>query len=250
MSLSGVRGWRYRPRRPLDVPAQSVRELHLLGRPALGLEQTRARDEDAGTPGDNGTAGQSATPVSYPGCVKSPPSCTSGQAMCEGAPGVNGCGGSAGLAGTGGGGGGSSIAVFAYDATVTITAGVLQAGNGGSGGAGGAGSLGATGSAGATGQQTICAQSSCASASSCTVSGNTTIAPGGTSGGTGGQGSNGGSGGGGAGGDSYAVLTGGMATGRLMLSSSTPPLLAAGQPGASGAPNGPVGAAAPSESVP
>ncbi len=203
-----------------------------------------------GTPGDNGTAGQPAAPVSYPACVKAPPACMSGQAMCTGAPGVNGCGGGAGLAGAGGGGGGSSVAVFAYDATVTITAGVLQAGNGGTGGAGGAGSLGAMGSQGAAGQQTICAQDTCASSSSCMVTGTTTTAPGGSAGGTGGQGSNGGSGGGGAGGDSYAILTGGMATGHLMLSSSAPPLLAAGQPGASGVPNGPAGAAAPRDSVP
>jgi hypothetical protein len=203
-----------------------------------------------GTPGDNGTAGQAATPVSYPACVKAPPSCTSGQSMCSGSSGVNGCGGGAGLGGTGGGGGGSSIAVFAYDATVSITAGVLQAGNGGTGGVGGAGSVGAMGSQGSVGSQTICPQSTCASASVCNVTGMTTTAPGGMSGGQGGQGSNGGQGGGGAGGDSYAVLTGGMATGRLMLSSSTPPLLAAGQPGASGAPNGPAGAAAPNDSVP
>jgi hypothetical protein len=203
-----------------------------------------------GAPGDNGTAGQAAVPMSYPACVKSPPSCTSGQATCMGAPGVNGCAGGAGFGGTGGTGGGSSVAMFAYDAAVTITAGVLQAGNGGSGGAGGTGSLGATGSPGTPGQQTICAQSTCASSSSCTITGMTTVASGGVSGGTGGQGSNGGQGGGGAGGDSYAILTGGMATARLTLASSTPPRLGAGQPGASGVPNGPAGAAAPSDSVP
>jgi hypothetical protein len=194
-----------------------------------------------GTPGDNGTAGQAAMPQSYPACVKAPPACTSGQAMCTGAPGVNGCGGGAGLAGTGGGGGGSSVAVFAFDAMVTITAGVLQAGNGGTGGPGGTGSAGAMGSQGAVGQFTNCAQSTCASSSLCMVTGMTTAAAGGTSGGTGGQGSNGGQGGGGAGGDSYSILTGGMATTRLTLSPSAPPLLASGQPGASGMPNGPTG---------
>jgi hypothetical protein len=203
-----------------------------------------------GTPGDNGTAGQPAAPVSYPACVKAPPACMSGQAMCTGAPGVNGCGGGVGLAGTGGGGGGSSVAVFAYDAMVTITAGVLQAGNGGTGGAGGTGSLGAIGSSGAPGQQTICAQSTCASSSLCMVTGTTTAAAGGTSGGTGGQGSNGGQGGGGAGGDSYSILTGGMATTRLTLSPSAPPLLAAGQPGASGMPNGAAGASSTNTGFP
>jgi hypothetical protein len=195
-----------------------------------------------GTPGDNGTAGSAATSVSYPACVHAPPACASGQSMCTGTPGVNGCGGGGGVGGTGGTGGGSSVAIFAYDATVTVTAGVLQAGNGGSGGAGGGGSSGVAGSQGATGQQTICANSMCASASSCTPTGSTTPAPGGAAGGTGGQGSNGGSGGGGSGGDSYPVLTGGMATSRLTLSSATPPLLVAGNPGAGGG-NGPAGTA-------
>jgi hypothetical protein len=69
-------------------------------------------------------------------------------------------------------------------------------------------------------------------------------------GGTGGQGSNGGQGGGGAGGDSYSILTGGMATTRLTLAPSSPPLLASGQPGASGMPNGPAGLGPASAGVP
>jgi hypothetical protein len=196
-----------------------------------------------GTPGDNGMAGSDATSVSYSACVHAPPACTSGQAMCTGTPGVNGCGGGGGLGGTGGAGGGSSVAIFADDATVTVTAGVLQAGNGGNGGGGGGGSFGVSGSVGANGQDVVCPNSMCASASSCTVTGSTTSVPGGAAGGAGGQGSNGGQGGGGSGGDSYAILTGGMATGRLTLSASSQPELVAGQPGLGGGSNGPNGTA-------
>jgi hypothetical protein len=197
----------------------------------------------SGTPGDNGTAAAAATSMSYPACVEAPPSCTTGQATCTGTPGVNGCGGGAGLGGTGGAGGGSSVAIFAYDATVTVTAGVLQAGNGGNGGAGGGGSSGVSGSLGANGQNVVCPNSMCANSSSCTITGSTTSVSGGAAGGAGGQGSNGGQGGGGSGGNSYAILTGGMATGRLTLSTASPPELVAGHPGLGGGSNGPNGTA-------
>jgi hypothetical protein len=195
----------------------------------------------AGAAGDNGTSGGPGMSASVSVCGPDP--CTNGQANCVGGAGANGCGGGGGLGGSGGTGGGSSVAIFAYDATVTVIAGGLQAGNGGSGGAGGAGGAGAAGSSGATGVPSVCAQSACSDsgALSCTPLGMDVTGPGGLAGGPGGQGGAGGQGGGGAGGDSYVIVTGGMATSRLALLAS--PALTPGVPGPGGSSNGPSGTA-------
>ena len=192
-----------------------------------------------GTAGDNGTAGAPGASVSGSVCGPSP--CTNQQMSCVGGAGTNGCGGGGGLGGSAGAGGGSAVAIFAYDATVTITAGGFQAGNGGSGGAGGAGGAGASGSSGSMGSQTLCAQSACADSGSmgCIPLGTTVTGAGGAAGGKGGQGSTGGQGGGGAGGDSYVIATGGLATGRLKLVGS--PALTPGAAGAGGSSNGASG---------
>ncbi len=195
-----------------------------------------------GAAGDNGPAGAAGMTVTYSQCTSVTPSCVQGNNFsCVGGTGINGCGGGGGMGGGGGGGGGSSVALFAYDATVIVTAGGFQAGNGGSGGPGGAGGSGVAGSAGSVGSPLACSTSSCMTSSKC-ISGETTANGGAAPTSGGGQGNSGGSGGGGSGGDSYAILTGGMAFSRLNISLSTPPTLAAGQPGAGGG-NGPTGTA-------
>ncbi len=195
-----------------------------------------------GAAGDNGPAGAAGMTVMYSQCTSVTPSCVQGNNFsCVGGTGINGCGGGGGMGGGGGGGGGSSVALFAYDATVIVTAGGFQAGNGGPGGPGGEGGSGVAGSAGSVGSPSACSTSSCMTSSKC-ISGQTTANGGAAPATGGGQGNSGGSGGGGSGGDSYAILTGGMAFTRLNLSPSTPPTLAAGQPGAGGG-NGPTGTA-------
>jgi hypothetical protein len=183
----------------------------------------------SGSAGDNGTAGGAGQTASYTVCTAANP-CAQGTMTCTGVPGLNGCGGGGGLGGTGGSGGGSSIAIFAYDATVTVNSGAYTAGNGGHGQAGGAGGPGAPGSTGAT-SPTVCPQTSCASSTSCPVSTSSVTAAGGTAGGQGGKGSAGGQGGGGSGGDSYAIMTGGAATAALVLTGS--PSLMKGAAGSS-----------------
>jgi hypothetical protein len=86
----------------------------------------------SGVAGDNGAAGGAPVSVMYSACASVNP-CTVEQATCAGGYGVNGCGGSGGLGGGGGAAGGSSVALFAYDATVTVTAGALRAGTGATG---------------------------------------------------------------------------------------------------------------------
>jgi len=186
-----------------------------------------------GAAGDNGMAGGAGSTTQYSVCATASP-CTNGQNNCVGGTGQNGCGGGGGSGGTGGAGGGSSVAVFAYQATVTITAGGYQAGNGGAGGAGGAAGPGASGTPGATGLTSDCPPSACSDAGAmlCILLNTTFTAAGGLAGGPGGSGSAGGQGGGGAGGNSYAIVTGGAATTTLTLSPSNPPTLEHGNGGA------------------
>jgi hypothetical protein len=191
-----------------------------------------------GSTGDNGMAGPGGVTVVATACGGSPCAIQS-QGNCDGGAGLEGCGGGGGLGGTGGSGGGSSVAVFANDATVTITAGGYLAGNGGNGGAGGAGGAGAAGGGGAPGFPTNCPASSC-SGTSCV--GGVVSASGGDAGTSGGRGSTGGQGGGGAGGDSYTLVTLGLAKTRLTLVGS--PALTAGNPGMGGPGNGSAGLAA------
>ena len=125
-----------------------------------------------------------------------------------GSPGAPGCGGTPATAGTFGTGGGSSIGVFVWGGTVTITGGQYTTGNGGKGGDGGSGADGGAGALGAYGAN---AQwpSSCNSiyhsgtqTYTCTF-GFSTVGQTGGPGSLGGNGGSAGQSGGGSGGDSY-----------------------------------------------
>ncbi len=194
-----------------------------------------------GTAGGNGMAGGPGASVPVSVCATTNP-CTVGQTTCVGAAGLNGCGGEGGVGGSGGGGGGSSVAIFAYDAAVIVTAGAFRTGDGGNGGAGGAGGSGGSGSGGSPGLPSLCEGSSCSGSatSACAPLNPAVMASGGASGTEGGNGSVGGRGGGGAGGDSDVIVTGGSATSMLVLAAD--PALLPGKPG-TGAANGPSGIA-------
>jgi hypothetical protein len=175
---------------------------------------------DAGFVSTNGTTGQTGF-TGEPGTGAMAPACTtcgacqgivpvcsfkaSGQSC--GTDGGAGCGGGPGTGGTPGAGGGSSIALFAWDAIVTVTASRLAAGPGGLGGGGGLGGDGGVGSGGASGRigpdcvitcDTLCGTAMAHGAA-------------GSPGGSGGPGGPGGPGGGGAGGDSIAIVQAGAA---------------------------------------
>jgi hypothetical protein len=198
--------------------------------PAAGASGT------AGTPGNAGLPGQ---PGSCVDCV----SC-SGIAICNAAPagtscgtgGTSGCGGGPGSPGLGGSGGGSSIALYTWDAQVTILRGALRSGNGGAGGSGGLGGDGGSGGPGFGGQPgTACA-------TACNGGCNDTAFKAGDAGdrGTnGGVGSYGGRGGGGAGGWSYAIVRGTSA----QVTTSPATGLIHGNGGPAGPPNGGPGPA-------
>lgn len=188
----------------------------------------------SGGPGEDGTAGGDKQ------CVQ----CGSCDVTCVFVPGTQacgtagspGCGGAAGGPGTPGTNGGSAVGVFAWDATVKMTGGVVIAGNGGSGGAGGGGGKGGDPTLGVAGT----------ASATCTIGCNLVVttcvelkgaAGGGTAGGAGGAGGVGGAGGGGAGGSSYAVYQGGTA---IVTASET--TLAHGAAGAGGGPAGAQGA--------
>jgi len=125
-----------------------------------------------------------------------------------GSAGGPGCGGGGASGGGGGSGGGSSFALFAWDATVTITGGSLTAKNGGAGGAGGFGGGPGAGAAGFAGSVSVPCFTTCDS----TCAGILDQGLGGGAGGTGGSGGAAGQGGGGAGGWSYALARGGNST--------------------------------------
>lgn len=162
----------------------------------------------AGTAGGNGACG---TCDGFGGSCPNSCGFTSGQKCATN--GLAGCGGAAGTGGTQGIAGGASIAVFAWDAHVTILGGSYATGNGGNGGGGGLGADGGTGSAGAPGTTAACPtqlsnpQCIVNFCSGTLVSEYTLDA--GTAGGSGGAGGPGAQGGGGSGGWSYAIVQGG-----------------------------------------
>jgi hypothetical protein len=172
----------------------------------------------SGSAGDNGSAGGAGAAIPFGYCLQVGLNCMATIATCDGGQGLPGCAGGGGGGGSGGAGGGSSIALYAFGASVTVNGGSLTAGNGGKGGPGGSGGGGASGSAGKAGPTNQCITSFCGTPipNIC----NPQAPPlqpynygdGGAPGGTGGNGSNGGPGGGGAGGDSYAVVTAGGGT--------------------------------------
>ncbi|MFZ4719297.1 MAG: PKD domain-containing protein [Ilumatobacteraceae bacterium] len=134
-----------------------------------------------------------------------------------GSGGGGGGGALAGAAGTGGGFGGGSFAVYAHNASLTVTNSTLTTGNGGNGGTGGAGGTGGTGGNGGNG-------------------GTVGSVAGGGGGGGGGGGRGGAGGGGGLGGPSVGAYRTG--TGTLKVSGTTVNLGNAG----SGGPGGAAGA--------
>jgi hypothetical protein len=185
-----------------------------------------------GEPGTNGTAAPAAP------CITCVAACTLGcgiktSSMGCGGLGVPGCPGQGGKPGAGGGGGGSSVGIFVFDATVTITGSTITVSNGGNGapgGLGGDGGAGAPGVSGATGSScsTACGGVPCEP--------ETSEAPdGGAPGGLGGSGSSGGPGGGGAGGFSCPIALGGGGNAPLDASAFTQ---GTGGTGAGGAPSG------------
>ena len=144
--------------------------------------------------------------------------CNYGGGNGGGGGGGGGFGGGAGLGGTYGGG---SFAVYLFNATATVNAGVLTTGNGGKGGDGGVG--GVVGQGGPFGF----------GASVCTSE----IGRGGN-GGTGGNGGLGGGGGGAAGGPSIGVFRGGTSS---VITLNSPSFIL-GVPGGGGAGGGAIGA--------
>jgi len=193
----------------------------------------------SGTSGTSGTAGLAGSAGASGDCVtcgqcKSFIGCsfnTGGQSC--GGTGYAGCGGGAGGPGSPGAGGGSSVAIFAWDAKVTVTNCDVRAASGGSGGNGGASGAGGAGGSGTTGD----------AGTSCTVGCTGSCNPisgagaGGDAGGTGGSGGSGGVGGGGSGGCAFAVYQGGTAT-----ITTTTTKLSHGDAGAGGGPDAAAGA--------
>jgi hypothetical protein len=178
-------------------------------------------DGSAGAPGDCTISSS---------CITT---CTTCLSICVNA--LAGCGGAPGLGGGGGASGGSSIAVFGWDAKITVIGGSFQSGNGGNGGNGGAGGPGGAGGAG--GVQNATCMSACTVDAGCATVGNQSP----QIGGTGGSGASGGQGGGGAGGASYVFFNGGDA-GSVTLTGS--PAFIPGDAGQGGTVGGPPGKSA------
>jgi hypothetical protein len=223
-----------------------------------GFIATTGGDASQGNTGHNGTAGSPAGCISAANCYWA----GDGQTGCTGYPtgrpescgnaGTVGCGGEGGVGGHGGGAGGSSIALFAWGASISVDGGLLTAGSGGrggDGGPGGSGGKGGTGGAGAPASKTV--PTNCKTRQMtgpngdpygvCDILKEESGSPGGA-GSQGGSGSSGGIGGGGAGGFSYAYVKGSGA----MVNVSAGTALHHGAAGAGGtAPNaGPSGVAA------
>lgn len=157
-----------------------------------------------GGDGASGMAGNAGSLATAPMCASCGDCPCGGVVESCGARGEVGCGGPGGAGGAGGLGGGSSIALYAWDAALDITASRLTAGRGGDGGAGGepgAGGIGLAGNKGAAGA--TCAVCTSIGEGGCVQIG---VATGeGTTGGNGGNGSAGGRGGAGSGGVAYAI---------------------------------------------
>ena len=212
---------------------------------STGYVATNGDDAGMGAQGQGGTAfgqGQCQTCQAFVGTC--PGNCGFGNQQVCGTNGRSGCGGVGGSPGAFGTGGGSSIAVFVWDAKVTIFGGSLAASNGGNGGNGGAGGDGGAGTNGVDGSTAICPTSlsnpGCLN-NFCTgiLNSSTTLAAG-TAGGAGGSGGTGGQGGGGSGGVSYTIVQGGDA-GSVTLNAN--PKLLHGDGGTGGAAGGAGGGA-------
>jgi hypothetical protein len=191
-----------------------------------GYVATTGAPGGSGATGEDGTSGKAGTCIECVNC--------SGLAVCGasdagvvcGAEGSPGCGGGGGFGGAGGTSGGSSIALFAWDATVTLTSCWLTSGPGGNGAYGGPGGGGAAGSPGTHGSGSTACGTTCPVSLPCGSS-DVEAADGGAAGSAGASGATGGPGGDGAGGDSYAVVQGGNAK----VTGATNSLLLPGPPG-------------------
>jgi hypothetical protein len=211
-------------------------------------------DGAAGSPGavgDNGLAGQAGGCVlgTLNGCIwvgygpdrSCSPTGRTPEAVCSNA-GLPGCGGLPGAGGYGGRGGGASIALYVWKADVTLRAGSIVAGDGGSGGPGGLGGRGGLGSDGQPGPTTYVSGGGCAEATtaeSCAGINRAVAVEGGAPGTPGGKGAPGGQGGGGSGGPSFAIFHAGSPALRVDGTE-----LIAGSPGL-GAGDAPGGLSAP-----
>jgi len=212
---------------------------------SAGYVATNGGDAGTGNAGDNGSGGGSgacATCDTFSGSC--PSSCGFGSAYQCAGNGVSGCGAQGGTGGTFGTGGGASIAVFVWDAQVTVFGGTFTSGNGGNGGPGGAGGDGGAPTSGIGGSALGCPTSlsnpQCAFSHCTGILNASYTLDGGSAGGSGGAGGQGGQGGGGSGGDSFAIITGG--DGGVALNGN--PTLAHGDGGTGAAANGTNGAAA------
>jgi hypothetical protein len=177
-----------------------------------GYTPATAAAGEAASPGANGTAGGAGTCVTCGSCGLAP--------LCEfipaagpmacGKDGTPGCSGGPGQPGGPATGGGSSIAVYAWDANVTVKGGVIKSGDAGNGGIGGAGGAGAVPTKGAAGASTDTCVTACALDGMGVACVETKAAGiGGAAGGIGGASGASGAGGGGGGGSSIAIYQGG-----------------------------------------
>ena len=209
-----------------------------------------------GSPGHTGTAGGKGS------CGVCNNSCTSTSDMCDAGGGITcsvsgstqcgntaplGCGGDIGLGGQPGTSGGSSVGIFLYQGTLSVTNGAISAGSGGTGGDGVMGAGGQPGQPGMAGSDYNCyGYSSCGGmcfgmmGGYCMPEGGTSsVFPGGAAGGDGGNGGSGGRGGGGAGGNSYDVYV--LGASAVTLNGIK---YAVSAPAPGGAAGGPTGASA------
>lgn len=175
-----------------------------------GYSPANGRDGNDGTSGENGTK-PTLLATCVRGCTKlvSSTSCPAAPDSC-GTEGKAGCGGEAGKGGGAGMGGGSSIALYVWDATVSVSGSSLQASNAGRGGTGGPGGRGGDGGFGVSGLVPTSACTKCTFVSGTGggfYTGVTEIGRGtaGGPGGVGGPGTDGSPGTNGSGGFSYAV---------------------------------------------
>ncbi|MET0391472.1 MAG: hypothetical protein ABW321_36190 [Polyangiales bacterium] len=132
------------------------------GHAAVGSFAATGYVPGLGAVGEQGPSGQNAVlaEVTCRPCVTSGSCARGADGVCGGTlsggescptAGAPGCGGPGGSGGSGGGGGGSSIALFAWEARVTLEASVLTSSAGGGGGLGGEGAVGAAGGLGGAG---------------------------------------------------------------------------------------------------
>lgn len=208
------------------------------GSPGGGVFTSAGYQCMPGTKGANGGVGNNGAPSTPPfscvGCFGCSATLCTGPTSSCGTAGSSGCGGLGGGGGTPGGCGGSSVALFAWDATVSIK-GRLNARGGGNGGIGGPGGAGGGGGMGSSGVDTQPCQTGCGALCATTSTGHGT---GGGPGGMGGTGAPGGVGGGGPGGSSYAVYQGGAAQVATNVDAGTVLLAGSAGSGTGGAPNG------------